>query len=349
MSIRTTIFPAIFILAIVWSCTSSGKKVKEIRGPKDTPPLSITGLILKPEEVDNKIEIIGTILSNEKVDLRSEVSGRVTGIHFKEDAKVSKGTLLVKIFDEELRAQYKKIKLQQELANREEDRKRKLLEIGGISQEEYDIASNQASTLNADLDLLSAQLRKTEVKAPFSGIIGLRYVSEGEIVSPTTVIASLQQIDPIKLEFDIPEKYGAFVKKGSDIKFTVTGSDKIYQGTVYASEPMVDVATRTLKVRARSSNEDFSLRPGSFIKIDLLLQKDAQAIMAPTQSIVPMQNGSKVFVYKQGYAISKNVKTGVRNDSAIQITDGLNAGDTLITSGIMQLKDSLKVNITLSK
>lgn len=112
---------------------------------------------------------------------------------------------------------------------------------------------------------------------------------------------------------------------------------------------MVDVATRTLKVRARSSNEDFSLRPGSFIKIDLLLQKDAQAIMAPTQSIVPMQSGSKVFVYKQGYAISKNVKTGVRNDSAIQITEGLNAGDTLITSGIMQLKDSLKVNITLSK
>jgi membrane fusion protein (multidrug efflux system) len=349
MSIRTTIVPAIFIFSIVGACTFSGNNTKEARGPKETPPLSVSGLILKPEEVDNKIEVIGTVLSNEKVDLRSEVSGRITGIHFKEDAKVNKGALLVKIYDEELKAQYKKVKLQQELASREEERKRKLLEIGGISQEEYDIASNQASTLNADLELLSAQLKKTQIKAPFSGIIGLRYVSEGEIVSPTTVIATLQQIDPIKLEFDIPEKYGAFVKKGSDIKFTVTGSDKVYKGSIYASEPMVDVATRTLKVRARSSNEDFSLRPGAFIKIDLLLQKDASAIMAPTQSIVPMQNGSKVYVYRKGYAIAKNVKTGVRTDSYIQVTEGLEAGDTLITSGIMQLKDSLKVNITLSK
>jgi membrane fusion protein (multidrug efflux system) len=311
--------------------------------------LPVNGLVINSQVLDNKIEIVGSILPNEKVELRSETSGRITSIPFTEDAKIKKGDLLVKIFDQELRAQLKKIKIQQELADLEEGRKKKLLEIKGISQEEYDIASNQARSLSADVDLIQAQLAKTEIRAPFNGVVGLRYVSEGEYVSSSTLIATLQQIDPIKIEFDIPEKYGVYVKKGSTINFTVTGSDKIYHGTVYAIEPMVDVSTRTFKVRARTSNNDYSLRPGSFIKIELLLEKNKSAILVPTESIVSSIFGQKVFVCSNGMALTRKVKTGIRNETMIQITEGLEINDTVITSGIMQMKDSTRVKIKISK
>jgi membrane fusion protein (multidrug efflux system) len=328
-------------------CTSSGNKEKA-KG-KESAPLTINGIVITSQVLDNNIEIIGSILPNEKVELRSETSGRITNIFFKEDGKVKKGDLLVKIFDQELKAQLKKIKIQQDLANLELERKKKLLEISGISQEEFDIASNQATSLSADVDLINAQLVKTEIRAPFDGVIGLRYVSEGEYVSPATLIATLQQIDPVKIEFDIPEKYGVYVNKGSTITFTVTGTDKIYNGTVYAIEPMIDVSTRTFKVRARTSNNDYALRPGSFIKVKLLLAKEKNAILVPTESIVSGVSGQKLFVFSHGLALSKKVATGIRNERTIQITEGLQVNDTVITSGIMQLKDSARVNIKIIK
>ncbi|HXA01565.1 MAG TPA: efflux RND transporter periplasmic adaptor subunit [Cytophagaceae bacterium] len=327
-------------------CTSPGKNKEK---GKNTPLLTVNGIIISSQVLDNNIEVIGTILPNEKVELRSEASGRITSIFFKEDGRAKKGDLLVKIFDQELRAQLKKVKIQQDLANLEAERKKKLLEISGISQEEYDIATNQASSLSADAELIEAQLAKTEIRAPFDGVIGLRYVSEGEYVSSATLIATLQQIDPVKIEFDIPEKYGVYVNKGSTIRFTVTGSDKTYNGTVYAIEPMIDVSTRTFKVRARTSNNDYSLRPGSFIKVNLLLAKNKNAILVPTESIVSGVSGQKLFVSSHGVALSRKVITGIRNERTIQITDGLQINDTVITSGIMQLKDSTRVNIKIIK
>jgi membrane fusion protein (multidrug efflux system) len=316
---------------------------------KDSSPIPVNVIVINTLELDNKIQIVGTILPNEKVELRSETGGRITGIFFNEGTRVSKGQLLVKIYDQDLQAQLKKIKLQLELANREEERKKKMLEIGGISQEEFDFASNQTKTLNADAELLIAQIRKTEIIAPFNGTIGLRAVSEGEIISLSTLIATLQQIDPIKVEFDIPEKYSSFLKKGSNINFTVTGSDKIYKGSVYASEPMVDLSTRTLKVRARSSNEDMMLKPGSFIKIDLFFEKNKNAIVVPTESVLASPKGLKVYTFSKGMALSRAIKAGTRTENSIQVLEGLNINDTVITSGIMQLKDSVGVKIKLLK
>jgi membrane fusion protein (multidrug efflux system) len=340
--------PIVSQLLFATGCSSSGKDKIMAKG-KGNVTLPVNGVVISSQVLDNKIEIVGTILPNERVELRSETSGRITSIPFTEDAKIKKGDLLVKIFDQELRAQLKKIKIQQQLANLEEDRKKKLLEIKGISQQEYDVASNQAQSISADVDLLEAQLAKTEIRAPFNGVVGLRYVSEGEFVSSATLIATLQQIDPVKIEFDIPEKYGVYVKKGSTINFTVTGSDKVYSGTVYAIEPMVDITTRTFKVRARTSNNDYSLRPGSFIKIELFLEKRKNAIVVPTESIVSGIYGQKLFVFNNGVALSRKVKTGLRSESTIQITEGLEINDTVITSGIMQLKDSSRVKIKIAK
>jgi membrane fusion protein (multidrug efflux system) len=283
------------------------------------------------------------------VELRSEVSGRITGIFFKEGQHIKKGTLLVKIYDQELRAQLKRVRTQQQLAKIDEERKRKLIEIKGISQQEYDIAKNQTELLNADAELIEAQLRKSSIYAPFDGVIGLRYSSEGESVSPTTPIASFQQIDPIRIEFDIPEKYNDLVGTESTINFTESGNPKVYKGSVYAVEQMIDAATGTLKVRARSSNKDMSLKPGSFIKIDLLLNTDEKAIILPSESVIPGSKSQKVFLYKNGISISKEVETGVRQEQTLQITSGLQPNDTVITSGTMQLKDSSRVNIKIIK
>jgi len=338
----------------VMSCKSGGGKPdgKEWGGKggnaKDAPPVPVDGMVVKNQEVDNKIDVIGTILPNEKVDLKSETTGRITDILFKEDSKVHKGDLLVKIYDADLRAQLKKVRIQQELARKDEQRNKQLLDINGISQQVYDASVNVVESYGADADIIEAQIRKTEIRASFNGIIGLRNVSEGEYLSPTTLVASLQQIDPIKVEFDIPEKYSLYVNRGANIDFTVTGSDKVYRGKVYAIEPMIDVTTRTLRVRARCANEDLSLMPGAFIKIELLLQQDKNAIMAPTEAIIPGLNSQKVFVYNSGKAISRKVKTGTRTATSIQITEGLQINDTLITSGIMQLKDSIKVKLKLN-
>jgi membrane fusion protein (multidrug efflux system) len=336
------------VSALLFSrCTKSTGNPKEFSKGKETPPIPVTGLVIKPQPFENKIEVVGTILPNEKVDLKSESAGRVTGIYFKEGAWVNKGDLLLRIYNNDLQAQLKKNKIQQELATKEEERKRKLLDIKGVSQEEYDITRNALDALKADGELIEAQLRKTEILAPFNGVIGLRNISEGEILSTTTLIASLQQVDPIKVEFDIPEKYSFHINQGAAIDFTISGSDEVYKGVVYAIEPMIDVNTRTLKVRARCSNKNQKLKPGSFIKIDLVLNKKGNSILVPSEAVVPGLKGQKVYVANSGYAIARKVKTGIRTDNSLEITEGLNAEDTVITSGIMQLKDSVKVNLRL--
>jgi membrane fusion protein (multidrug efflux system) len=349
ISFALAIPAAILIFFFVKCSSKSNGKEKGKDKDKGAAILPVNAIVIQYQEADNKIEVIGTILANEKVDLRSEIGGRVVGIFFKEGTKVRKGDKLVKIFDNDLRAQLRKIKLQQELATSELERKKKLLEIKGISQEEYDIASNQASTLSADVDLIDAQVRKTEIIAPFDGIIGLRFISEGEIVSPATPIATLQQIDPIKIEFDIPEKYGYHVKPGSTISFFITGDEKPHYGNVYATEPLIDVSTRTLKVRAHADNKGLTIRPGSFIKIDLLLEKNQKAMLIPSEAVVPGPQSQKVFVLQNGLAISRIVTTGTRSDRNIEIVKGISINDTVITSGIMQLKDSIQVNVKIIK
>jgi len=341
------ILVAISSALFISGCTKSTGNPKEFAKGKETPAVPVTGWVVKTQEFDNKIEVVGTILPNEKVDLKSESGGRVTGIYFKEGAWVKKGDLLLRIYNNDLHAQLKKNKIQQQLATKEEERKRKLLDIKGISEEEYDISKNALEALKADAELIEAQLRKTEILAPFNGVIGLRNISEGEILSTSTLIASLQQVDPIKVEFDIPEKYSYNVNQGATIDFTISGSDQIYKGVVYAVEPMIDVNTRTLKVRARCSNKNQKLKPGSFIKIDLVLNKKGNSILVPSEAVVPGLKGQKVYVATNGIAISRKVRTGIRTDNSLEITEGLNEKDTVITSGIMQLKDSVKVNLRL--
>jgi membrane fusion protein (multidrug efflux system) len=322
--------------------------VQQQTGPSQakSQTVMVTAYVAKSEKLSNKIFSTGTVLANEEVVLVPEIAGKIVSINFKEGSKVSKGDLLVKINDADLQAQLRKLKLQEKLAADNEAREKKLLEVNGISQMEYEAALSQLNTTKADVELTETQILKTEIRAPFDGIIGLKYVSEGSYVSSASAkIATLQQTDPVKIDFSIPEQYSSVVQKGDSMRFTVQGSDEIFKGQIYAIEPKIDLSTRTLQLRAICANKNGKIFPGAFARIELLLAEMPNSILIPTQALIPELKGQKVFLSRKGMAQSQKVETGVRTPEKIQITKGVEIGDTVITTGIMQLKDKAPVKI----
>jgi membrane fusion protein (multidrug efflux system) len=305
--------------------------------------LSVEALVIKAQSFDNKLILTGSVQANEMVELHPEASGKIEEIFFKEGKSVRKGDLLVQINDDEIRAQLEKEKYNQKLNEDSEFRQRKLLEKDAISQEEYDNSLNKLNTNVADIKLLEARLSNTRITAPFDGIIGLRYVSDGAYITPSTTVATLYSLSPAKIEFAVPGRYSTQVKTGQTIQFQIDNDQRVFRGEVYAIEPQVDANTRTLKIRAMADNKSGVLLPGQFVKVELILQTVQDAILVPTESVIPDLNGHKVFVKEQGKAKEVPVKTGIRNESTLEITEGLTVGDTLLTTGMLQLRNGMKV------
>lgn len=306
----------------------------------------VTIKVLHVRNMDNTIQITGSLLSNEEVIVYPEVAGRIERIAFREGAPVNKGDLLVKINDADLSAQLKKLSLQISLASEQESRQKKLLEISGISQEDYDLALNKLNTLLADQEEIQAKIAKTAIRAPFGGVIGLKSVSEGSYVSSNTKIASIQQTDPIKIDFSIPEKYATQVRVGDRIHFSVAGVDQPYKGSIYAIEPRIDPVNRTLQLRAISQNTNSRLIPGSFARVELVMEQIKNTLLIPSQALIPELKGLKVFICKNGKATPVSVKAGIRTEKEVQILEGLQDGDSLVVSGFMQLKPGTNLKIS---
>jgi len=341
------IITVILLVAVLLALPKIGSSGKDSNNQSDvSKKLSVKAHVIKAERLSNNVIISGTILANEEVELKNEVPGKITNILFKEGSNVKKGDLLVKINDAELRAQLDRAKYNLKLLEDREYRQRVLLEREAISQEDYDVSLNELNVVKADIDLVKAQIDKTEIKAPFDGVIGLKNVSEGSFVNTTTVIATLQNINPLKIDFSIPEKYSGMVKVGDPVKFKIVGTDKVYTGKVYAIEPKIDPLTRTLKMRALYSNPARNILPGSFADVELVLNEIDDALMVPTHSIVPELKGQKVFLFKNGNAVPRNVEIGIRTDTTVQVTKGLSENDTLITSGILQIRPGMPVVIS---
>jgi membrane fusion protein (multidrug efflux system) len=221
--------------------------------------MRVTGIVVIPQTFDNNLSLSGSIEANEQVEIRSEVSGIVESINFTEGSNVTKGQLLFKVNDIELRAQLGQARTKENLAAENERRANLLLKKEAISQEEYDI-SRRLPIGKAQTQLISAQIAKTSVRAPF-GKIGLRSISAGTYITPTVLVARLVNTGKLKITFSIPEKYATQVKTNSNLSFTVSGSETKYQAKVYAVEPGVDVATRTLQIRAIADNKEGKLLP----------------------------------------------------------------------------------------
>lgn len=305
-------------------------------------------LIASPRPVSNVVEANGTVVANEFVQLHPETSGRITYLNVPEGINVTQGTIIAKINDADLQAQLSKSKVQLELAVITEARLKKLLAINGINQSDYDSALNQLQSIRTDIAYYQALIDKTVIKAPFSGIVGLRLVSIGAYVTPNDVVASIQQLNTLKIDFTLPESYGALVNKGNVISVELDASDTIRQhATVIAVEPQANTITRNLKIRATLQNE--KVHPGSFVKVYIDAGVDKRAIMLPANVLIPDDQNNQVVILKNGRAKFVSVETGIRQATDVEITKGISKGDSVLVTGVLFARPDavIKVNKTL--
>jgi len=307
--------------------------------------LNVNAKILKPETLVDIIRFVAKTIPDEEVDLTFESSGKITGIFFQEGSTVTKGQLLAKINDNPLQAELLKLQTQIPLAEDRVFRQKSLLEKDAVSKESYEQVTTELDKLNADIELTKARIAQTELLAPFDGIIGLRNVSEGAYASPTTIITSLTKIIPLKIEFSVNEKQSDYIFSGMGISFQQDADLSVYKATVYAKETRVDPNLYTLKVRALYPNANGHLRPGRSVSVEIRSNPINNALTAPSESIIKEMGRDIAYIYSRGRAKQVLLDIGMRTESNVQVISGLSVGDTLLTSGVMQLRDGLPVVI----
>jgi len=307
------------------------------------PQAQVRAMRIRSDELRDYINVNGSTVPNEEVIITNERPGKIVEIRFKEGNFVKKDEVLVKLDDEELQAQRKKLVVQRALAEKIADRLQKLYEKEGVSLQDYEVARAEVDQFDADIALLGAQLEKTLVRAPFSGVVGLRQVSLGSYLSPGTPIVNLVSVQPIKIEFSVPEKYSTSIRPGSNVNFRLDGMENALPARVEAREPQIDADTRTLLFKASAPNPGGRILPGAFANVEVSLQEYDAALLIPTEAVVPELDGKKVFLYKSGKAESVNIETGIRRNEMIQVISGVEQGDTVITSGVLQIRPGAEV------
>lgn len=314
---------------------------KEGKGRKRV--LNVNAMKVKTGTLSDEITVTGTLLPDEEVDLSFETSGQVVSIMFREGAFVKKGQLLAKVNDRKLQAELKRLSSQMRLARNRVERQRTLLKHDAVSQEAFEQVNTELAILKADIEIVKAQIELTELRAPFDGIIGLRQISVGAYASPTTVVGKLTKVVPLKVEFSVPERYAKDVNIGTSLTFSIDGKLQKFPARVYAKESAIDVKTHTLTVRALFANTGHQLTAGRYASVSLKKQEIHDAIAIPAEAVVPEMGKDKVFLYKSGKARPVEIKTGLRTEDRVHVLKGLSVGDTLITSGTLQLRTDLPV------
>lgn len=322
---------------------ASEVKVKQGRGADRSTPVMV--YVADYVRLDEGVRAVGTLLPNEEVDIASEATGKVDQITFEEGMPVRRGALLVKVNDDDLQSQLKRATFQRNMLREKLERNRILLDRDAISREAFDQIETDYNMVEADIQLLNVRIDKTEIKAPFDGVIGFRYVSLGSYIQPNSQVAHLVDRSKLKVEFSIPEKYHKLVGVGSTVSFSTEGNDNSYTAKIYAIDSKVDAKTRTVTMRALFDNRSASLLPGMFAAVTVG-QKTGNVIQLPTEAIVPDVDRKKVWLVRDGLAVGVPVVTGVRSENMVEITSGINRGDSVIITGLMQIKENSKVQVT---
>lgn len=345
MNSITRIVRMLLAVTVLISCNS--KKVPVAGGARrQLGPLMVDGYVISSSSISEKIEVPGSLLPFEETEIRAEVGGRIVELNIQEGSTATKGTLLVKLFDKDLQAQLKKLRVQLEIKNKTQERSAELLKINGISQQDYDLSALDVENLRADMEATQIAISKTEIRAPYSGRVGLRNISLGSYISPSDIITTLRQVDRLKLEFAIPEKYAKEIVKGYKVSFRVDGGEQEHYATVMATENSVDANTRTLRVRALVNAKHPELVPGIFAKVNLQLGKNDEALLVPSQAIIPSARNKQVILFRKDSALYTVVETGIRDSAFVQIIKGVKIGDTVVTTGLMAIRPNSKIKIT---
>lgn len=322
-------FMALCLVSVV-ACKGKPEPVK----PKEAPPTVVDVIIASPQGITNTVEANGSVVANEYVELHPEVSGRITYLNVPEGHAIAQGTVVARINDADLQAQLSKSKVQLDLAQKTVDRYKKLLDINGLNQADYDNALNQLNGLKADIQYTQTLIDKTVIKAPFSGVLGLRQVSPGAFVTASNVIVTIQQVSTVKIDFTIPEEFSNMIKKGNMVDVEVDAARQTRKkALIVATEPQVNLATRNLKVRAILQGG--TANPGAFVKVFVDAGDNKKAVMIPTNSIIPDDKNSQVILVKKGAASFVNVTTGVRESNTVEIISGVQPGDSVVVTGVL--------------
>jgi len=300
--------------------------------------------VVTQKPMQDRIIASGTVAANADIELRCEAAGRITEIAFKEGSVVKKGQVLLKLNDADLQAQLAKAQSSLSLAQERSTRQKSLLDDQMVSRDAYDAATRDLSSAQADLQLVAAQITKTEVRAPFDGTIGLRSVDVGGYVSIGAKIANLVALRPLRIEFSVPERLAGIVAPGDSVAFRVEGSARSYPATVSAVEPKIDESTRTVRVRAVCKDPDKKVVPGAFAKVEMSLGKKSHALMVPSEALVGGIAGYSVFLVKNGTAETRAVTTGIRDERNVEILDGLAEGDSVMTTGLLSVRPGAQVD-----
>jgi membrane fusion protein (multidrug efflux system) len=307
--------------------------------------LNVEVLVAQSQRLSADIDVPGTLLAFETTEIHPEVPGRIIELNIREGSAVRKGALLAKLNDGDLQAQLRKLEVQLKIAEQTERRQDELLKIQGISQQDYDLSLLQVRTLNADMDIIAEAIRKTEIRAPFSGRLGFKNVSPGAYVTPADVLTTIGQVDRLKIQFNVPERYSGQIKNGMEVTFNIDGSQQTYRASVMATQTGIEEATRSLAVRAVIQDRDPALIPGTFARVHLVLGQNLGALMIPNIAVIPQGRTKQIYLYKGGKALPQEITTGIRDSTSVEVIQGLNAGDTVITSSILFLRPGIEVDI----
>lgn len=327
------------------SANSSGNPSASAGGSGKTPPIAVEGVIARESIIASETLSSGTLLANEEAEIKAEITARITKINFAEGQIVQQGQLLVKLYDGDLQAQLQRVQAQYSVLQKTMEREKALLAIQGTSQQGLDIVEAQFAASRADIEVVKANIAKTEIRAPFNGKVGLRSVSVGAVVSPAQVITTLQQTSSLKMDFTLPEKYSDDIKVGATVQFNTESMPDTLKASIYALDAKIDPATRTIRVRARFDNSKGKLAPGAFAKVRVPL-KQQRGIMIPTQAVIPQTRGKSVIVARDGKAAMQPIETGLRTADKVEVISGLEEGDTVVTKGVMFVKPQMMLNFT---
>ncbi|MFT3823754.1 MAG: efflux RND transporter periplasmic adaptor subunit [Chitinophagaceae bacterium] len=335
---------AIGIVLLALFTIAGCKEKKTASQPKSAAPPVVDVIVAAPQSVSVGVEANGTVIANEFVELRPEVSGRLIYLNVPEGSFVQAGTVIARVNDADLKAQLEKTKVLLDLAQKTEERYKKLLAVNGLNQSDYDVVQNQVSGYKADIAYTQALIDKTVVKAPFSGVVGLKQVSPGAFVTTASIIATMQQVNKTKIDFTLPEEYSNIVRKGGLVDI-VLDSDKAARrkARIIAIEPQVNQATRNLVVRAIL--EQGTANPGSFAKVYLTSQVNKNAIMVPTNCIIPDDKNKQLVLVKDGKAVFANVETGIREANNVEVVKGVNPGDSIVVTGVLFARPKAVVKV----
>jgi membrane fusion protein (multidrug efflux system) len=313
-------------------------------GPPGGFSIPVEAGTVETGSIDLVIPAVGTLRSNESVEVAPEIPGRLAEILVEEGQKIAEGAVIARLDQSVYRAQLMQAQSGLELAKADVERYKKM-RAGEVASEQAMQRADAALNENlARISLAQANLAKTELKAPFEGVLGLRRVSLGDYLDSGDVIINLEQVDPLKVDFRVPEIYYTTVKLGQTIKLTVDAlPGETFEGTIYAMDPLIDAGGRSIVLRAHVPNGDDRLRPGLFARVSLVYDTHPNALLIPESAIVPF--GSQKFVFRvvDGKAVQTPIKVGEYVNGKVEVLEGLKEGETVVTAGQLKIADGMPV------